>query len=155
SRALRGHGRPADGPVWPSNWAYALNLPRFQYQPQLVSQPASLRTFTCLFSDPLHEPIALELQRQLHEAGVNINLEQLPVDQALPRVQSGDFDAFLADAINGPSLLRPYWFWHSNGPFNWGHFSSAAVDAALDSIRHAPNDDAYKAGVAAFQRAIV
>jgi hypothetical protein len=29
------------------------------------------------------------------------------------------------------------------------------VDAALDAIRHAPNDDAYKAGVAAFQKAIV
>jgi ABC-type transport system substrate-binding protein len=52
-------------------------------------------------------------------------------------------------------LARPYVFWHSGGPFNWGHFSSKAVDAALDSIRHAADDAAYKAGVAAFQRAIV
>ncbi len=28
------------------------------------------------------------------------------------------------------------------------------MDAALDSIRHAADDDAYRAGVAAFQRAL-
>jgi ABC-type transport system substrate-binding protein len=52
-------------------------------------------------------------------------------------------------------MVRPYWFWHTDGPYNWGKFSSVPVDTALDSIRHAPDDAAYKAGVAAFQRAIV
>ena len=61
----------------------------------------------------------------------------------------------LTEAISGPSLVRPYLFWHSNGPFNYGHFDSGAVDAALDTIRHAADDDAYRQGVAAFQRAIV
>jgi ABC-type transport system substrate-binding protein len=70
-------------------------------------------------------------------------------------MQAGDFDAVLADARNGPNLLRAYQFWHSGGPNNYGHFSSPAVDAALDAIRHAPDDAAYKAGVSAFQRAIV
>jgi ABC-type transport system substrate-binding protein len=70
-------------------------------------------------------------------------------------MQAGDFDVAIADAVSGPSLLWPYQFWHSGSPNNWGHFSSPAVDAALDSIRHAPDDAAYKAGVAAFQRAII
>jgi ABC-type transport system substrate-binding protein len=61
----------------------------------------------------------------------------------------------MADALMGPNLLRPYVFWHSSSPNNWAKYSSAAVDDALDKVRHAANDDEYRAGVSAFQRAIV
>jgi ABC-type transport system substrate-binding protein len=108
-----------------------------------------------LYADPSHERIALVLQRQLQEVGVEVVLEEAPVDKALARVNAGDFDAFLADAVNAPTLVRPYLFWHSGGTYNWGHFSSPAVDAALDHVRHAQDDTEYRAGVAAFQRAIV
>jgi ABC-type transport system substrate-binding protein len=73
----------------------------------------------------------------------------------MARVQAGDFDAWLADAGTGPTLLRTYNFWHSGGAYNWGHYSNREVDRTLDSIRHAATDDEYKAGVAAFQRAVV
>jgi ABC-type transport system substrate-binding protein len=82
-------------------------------------------------------------------------LELTTLDKLYQRIQAGDFDAVLADARNGPSLLKPYQFWHSGSPNNYGHFSSPAVDAALDSIRHASDDAEYKDGVAAFQRAII
>ena len=36
-----------------------------------------------------------------------------------------------------------------------GKYASPATDAALDRIRAASNDEDYKAGVAAFQKAIV
>jgi ABC-type transport system substrate-binding protein len=62
---------------------------------------------------------------------------------------------FLADYVQGPNLYRPYLFWHSGSPYNWGGYSDKAVDEALDAIRHATNDETYKAGVAAFQRAMV
>ena len=52
-------------------------------------------------------------------------------------------------------MVRPALWWHSRGPLNCGGYSSAAVDAALESINRAPDDAAYRAGVAAFQRAIV
>jgi hypothetical protein len=37
---------------------------------------------------------------------------------------------------------------------NWGHYRSSAADSGLDTIRHARNDETYRQGVAAFQRAI-
>jgi len=84
-----------------------------------------------------------------------VDLQAVPVDRAMARVQAGDFDAWLAPTAIGPTLVRPYMFWHSSGPLNWGHYSNPEVDSSLDSIRHAASDDEYKAGVAAFQRAIV
>ena len=61
----------------------------------------------------------------------------------------------LAPTLMGPNLLRPYQFWYTGTPNNWGHYSSPAVDEALDRVRHAANDDEYRAGVAAFQRAMI
>jgi ABC-type transport system substrate-binding protein len=84
-----------------------------------------------------------------------MDLEYAESEGAMARLQSGNFDAYLADAASGPTLLRPYLFWHSRGPNNWGKYSSPAVDAAFDQIRASANDAEYKAGVAAFQHAIV
>lgn len=155
TQALKGHARPADGSVWPDHWAYDPTLPRFRYQPSAISDTTAGLRFTCLYSDPSYERMALVLQRQLQAIGVDITLELVPIDQVFGRLQTGDFDAVLADMGLGPTLLRPYLFWHSQGPYNWGGFANSRVDSALDGIRHAPDDAAYKAGVAAFQRAIV
>jgi peptide/nickel transport system substrate-binding protein len=149
---LKGHGIAAVGPVSPNHWAYSTELPSFHYEPRLVK---SARRLTCLFADASLERLALEMQRQLQAVEINVDLELVTLDKLFQRIQAGDFDVVLADAFSGPTLLHPYLFWHSGSPNNYGHFSSPAVDAALDSIRHAPDDTAYKAGVAAFQRAII
>jgi ABC-type oligopeptide transport system substrate-binding subunit len=65
-----------------------------------------------------------------------------------------DFDAVLFEVVSGPSLFRPFLWWHS-GAANPAGFSSAAVDAALDRIQHAASDDEYRASVLAFQRATI
>ena len=152
---LAGHGSPAEGPVWPHHWAYSANLPRFQYSPHVRDDRSPARRLKCLFVDPSHERLALAVQRQLQAIGVQLDLEMLPGSQVLSRLQSADFDAILADFVQGPNLVRPYLFWHSGGPFNWGRYADTEVDGALDAIRHAADDDAYRSGVAAFQRAIV
>jgi ABC-type transport system substrate-binding protein len=149
---LKGHGAAADGPVWPHHWAYGTEPPSFHYEPRTVKP---LRHLKLLFPDESLERLALEVQRHLRAVDVYLDLELTTLDKYYQRIQAGDFDVALADARTGPNLLQPYQFWHSGSPNNWGHFSSPAVDAALDAIRHAPDDDAYKAGVAAFQRAIV
>ena len=59
------------------------------------------------------------------------------------------------DSISGPSLFRSYQRWHSGGPFNPKPLDSPLIDAALDRVRHAASDDEYRAGVTAFQQAIV
>lgn len=152
SEGLSGHGRPADSPVWPWHWAYDAALPTFAYRPVPLKKPLVL---TCLFADPSLERLAVTAQKQLRAIGVELKLEFLPLDDWYARVQAGDFEVVLADANGGPTLFRAYRFWHSGGPFNWGKFSSPKVDAALDGIRHAPDDAAYKSAVADFQRAMV
>jgi peptide/nickel transport system substrate-binding protein len=149
---LKGHGTPAVGPVWPHHWAYSTHLPSFQYEPRALKSGHRL---TLLFPDASLERLALELQRQLKAIEIDLDLELTTLDRFYQRTQTGDFDVALTDARTGPNLLQPYLFWHSGSPLNWGHFSSPAVDAALDSIRHAPDDAAYTDGVAAFQRAII
>jgi peptide/nickel transport system substrate-binding protein len=155
AEALKGHGKPADGPVWPQHWAYDPQLPRFSYQPKALTDASRRAAFKCLYFEPSHERTALVVQQQLQAIGVSIDLEYVPFNQVFERLQAGDFEAYLADAAMGPTLIRPYWFWRSGSPFNWGRFSSQKVDDALDTIRGATSDDEYRAGVAAFQKAII
>jgi peptide/nickel transport system substrate-binding protein len=152
---LRGHGAPALGAVWPHHWAHAADLPQFSYRPRPLTSELARRHLKILFGEKSLERLALVIQRQLQAINVETELELVPGEQVVPRLQAGDFDAVLSDYIQGPNLVRPYLFWHSGAPYNFGHYSNSQVDAALDAIRHAADDSAYKAGVTAFQRAIV
>ena len=49
--AFRGHGMPAEGPVWPRHWAYSADLPRFGFRPKPVLAHGRL-SLKCLFVDP-------------------------------------------------------------------------------------------------------
>jgi ABC-type transport system substrate-binding protein len=153
--ALDGHGTAADGPIPPRHWAGDPNAPRFTYAPRPIATGSQRIRSTCIFGERSLERLALTVQRQLQSVGLDLDLEFVDVDPFLSRLQSGDFDCAVGAVISGPSLVRPYWVWHSGGPFNWGKFESRNVDIALDSIRHAANDEEYKAGVAAFQRAVI
>jgi len=154
--ALNGYGTPAVSPVWPLNWAYDATAPHFTYAPEVVSsEPPGRPHFTVLYTEPSHERLALMLQRQLRAVGVEIAFERAALDEAFARVSSGNFDAWLVDANGGPTMVRAYWFWYSGENFNYGKFSSAQVDRALDAVRLAPDDASYRAAVAAFQRALV
>lgn len=148
------HATPAVGPVSANHWAYDSKLPTFKYEPKLVNVGKRIR-IACLFADSSLEELALTIERQFEAIGVDLELELLPLDQWLDKVTAGDFDAYLADAALGPSIMRSYRLWHSGEQFNWGQFNSKQVDAALDAIRDASNDADYREGVAAFQRAII
>jgi peptide/nickel transport system substrate-binding protein len=152
--AFRGHATPAQGPVWPQHWAYSADFPRFGFRPKSLPPPAHFR-LKCLFADQSHERLALLVQRQLRAIGVELDLEMVSAGEIATRAEKGDFDAFLVDFREGPNLARPYLNWHTGAPNNYGHYSNARVDAALDSVRHATDDGAYRAGVAAFQRAMI
>jgi hypothetical protein len=56
------------------------------------------------------------------------------------------------EAISGPTLFRPYVFWHSTGFLNWGHFGTATTDAALDRVRNAQSEPLYRDAVAGLQQ---
>ena len=150
---FQGHAVVADGPVWPSHWARDASQPGLKYAPRPISgKVADLR---CVFAEASLERLVLALQSQLSAVGVHLVPQLTSVDEFYRRAEIGDFDLLLADTVHGPSPLRAYWFWHTDGPLNWGRFTSPQVDAALDAIRHARDEVAYKSGVAAFQQAIV
>jgi len=151
--ALGGHGSPAEGPVWPRQWAYSPSFPTFHRDPAMTLAPLPRRRLTLLFGEPSLERLALAVQRQLQALQVDVELESVSDLEA--RLRSGRFDAVLSDYRQGPNLVRPYLYWHSGGPLNFGRYANAQVDAALDGVRHATSDAAYAAGVAAFQRAVI
>ncbi len=152
--ALRGHGVVADGPVSPLHWAYDRAAPRFAFAPEAIAGLGRLR-LECLFADASHERMALVLQSALNAIGVDLEPRLVSGEELFKRAEAGDFDTIFADLANGPTMARANLFWHSGSPLNYGGFSSAEVDSALDTIRHAADDDEYKRGVAAFQRAMV
>jgi ABC-type transport system substrate-binding protein len=95
------------------------------------------------------------IKRQLQAVGVEMILVERSVAEMVDAMRAGDFDALLAAAISGPSLLRPYDWWHSKGARNSGKYANATVDTALDAVRHAQSDNEYRKGVEAFQRGIL
>jgi peptide/nickel transport system substrate-binding protein len=149
---FQGHATPADGPVWPFHWAYDAESPRFRYDPKPLNAP--LR-FTCLFVEPSHERLGLVLQRQLQEIGVEMTLQELPVDEVGDRVAKQDFDAILVDVGAAPTLHRAFLFWYSGSPYNYAKSSSNRIDAALDGIRRSADDTEYRQMVGAFQQAMI
>ena len=153
--ALSGHGIPSSGPIWPHHWALGAQLEKFSFDPaksEKVLGPLQLH-FTCLVP-PDYERLALTVKRQLQAVNVNMEVSEMPPDRILDAMQRGEFDTVLFDVASGPSLFRPYRWWHS-GTDSPAGFSSHGVDAALDQIRHSTSDDEYRAGVSAFQHATI
>jgi ABC-type transport system substrate-binding protein len=100
-----------------------------------------------------YERLALVVKRQLQAVGVTMDVKEVRPDEIYAAMARRDFDAVLFEVVSGPSIFRPFRWWYS-GPKSQAGFSSAAVDAALDRVRHATSDDDYRAGVASFQHAI-
>jgi peptide/nickel transport system substrate-binding protein len=161
--AMNGRGRPAVGPLLPEHWAYSTSTPPFEFNPTAVRSQldeAGLRvqpstggrmpsrfTFTCLlYGDSRFEKLAVLIQKQLADVGVEMRLVPLPLRQLGERVEKGDFDAFLME-LAGRSLGWVYDFWHSQ---DTRHFNSGyrSADAVLDRIKAAGTDEDVRQGVA-------
>jgi hypothetical protein len=82
-------------------------------------------------------------------------IEEATRDQIVQRAGKREFEAAIIDVVSGPTLMRPYLLWHSKAPLNWGEFGNATVDAALDAVRHARNEESYRTAVAGVQRAFM
>ncbi len=155
--ALRGHGVPSTGPVPPKHWAFDSSAPRVRFEPALARNlPARHLSFTCLIpADSVYERIALAVKQQLEAAGVDMQVKEATQQELLNATRDGNFEAVLVDPVGGPSLFRAYRQFYSKVPFIPKPRSSPLIDAALDRIRHAASDDQYRAGVTAFQQAVV
>ena len=154
---MSGHGSVADGPLWPSNWAYAPPAAPFIYDPDAAQglleaagvhrratpqSPVPVRlSFSCMVlgNDSRFERIAVLAQKELAEIGIEMRLVPLPFEEFLERAKAGDFDSFLIE-LAGRSLGSMYDFWrsHPDKLFNSGYRSA---DAALDRLKAAGSDE--------------
>jgi peptide/nickel transport system substrate-binding protein len=164
--ALNGHGIASSGPIWPQNYGFRADLPKFEMDRRAAAAAFSRGTqssnragsfhFTCLVPpDAVYERLALVLKQQLGAVGVDMSVEEAPMDRVFDAMKNRRFEAALIEGISAPTLLRPYQLWHSKGTFNPGGLGNATVDAAFDRVRHAATDKEYEQAVAGVQQAFM
>jgi peptide/nickel transport system substrate-binding protein len=156
--ALNSYGVPSTGPLWPRNWAVSADPPRFHFDPLTATKllHGEHLKFSCLIPpDAPYERLALEIKRQLAAVGIEMTPEEVPYDTLSERASRRDYEALLIELISGPTLVRPYLVWHSNGPFNWGRFGNPTIDASFERARHAASDDEVRAAAGSIQQAFV
>jgi glutathione transport system substrate-binding protein len=133
-RRLQGQAIPATSPIWPRHWAYDSGVPSYGFDPGLAmdlldqaglspgaararaGQPEHMRLrFTCLIPSNfgVWEEVALELQRQLYDVGVDMQFDVVSFAEYDRRMRAGEFETVFTDLISGPALSRPYIFWAS------------------------------------------
>jgi peptide/nickel transport system substrate-binding protein len=165
--ALNGQGVIAQGPIWPSHWAYSATPQTYGHNPEAAilrleaagvkmstgkqsgQMPTRLR-FTCLtIPDARYEKLAVILQKQLYEVGIDMEIEVMPLSALVARIESGSFDAFLAERTSGRSLSWTYTTFHSKYRMIPGY---TAADIVLEHLRSAANENETRAAVVELQR---
>ena len=94
------------------------------------------------------ERIALLLQKQLSEIGVDMEIETVSIDELGARSKTGNYDAILAERISGRSLFWTYYVFHSSklgAPYK-------AADSALDQLRLSSDEATIRADVGDLQQ---
>jgi peptide/nickel transport system substrate-binding protein len=171
---MHGQGKVADDPLWPSHWAYNPGASRHTYNPESARRrleaaglpvkpgaapgaPASRFRIGCVVwsGDPQFERIALLLQRQLAEIGVELSLELADQNTLVARVGKGNFDTYLFQQASGRSFHWLYRFWHSPAAGTRVEFQDSGyrgVDEILERLRTARGDAEIRAGVSDLRR---
>ena len=161
SSVLRGRAAVADDPVWPLFWAYPKVSDHYAYDPAkarellnragVVKAGAKKLRFRCLFygEDPQFERIALLVQRQLSEVGVELDLQPESMDQMQSKLASGQSDSFLMMFTSGRALEWTYRFWRSPraGEQVLQATGYVGADDVLDQLRSSYTDAEVREGV--------
>ena len=173
NNVLHGNGTPATTPIWPKHWAYdptvelsfdrheaarLLDWARLPVRPSTdPSRPPSRLRFTCILPTgfSIYERVALELQHQLFEIGIDVQFEVLPVDVYNRRTRTGDFEATFVDMISAPSLGRPYLFWRSareGRGYNVFGYENPEAEELFQALRASTTDLSVRSATHRLQR---
>jgi peptide/nickel transport system substrate-binding protein len=178
ARAFGGRGVPASGHVWPRFWAFDTTVQPAAHDPararRLLDEagmtmaaaglaagegghaPSRFRLTALLPADyPLLERLALVVQKELADVGVDLALEPVAPVELQQRLADGRFEAYINEMAAGQGMNWPYWFWHSAPGDVWVRSGYTGADATLDRLAVARTDDELRAAVAAFQRVLV
>jgi peptide/nickel transport system substrate-binding protein len=153
----------AIGPFWPGHWAYDTSVHAAGFDPHEAQRalddagyplrasdsperpPARLR-FNCLIPQGFaaFEDIALSVQKQLYDIGVDMQIESVPVNVFNQRAGAGDFQALISDMVSGPTLNRPYIWWRSDrgskSPYSVFGFDNPTAEKTFQQLFSANNE---------------
>jgi peptide/nickel transport system substrate-binding protein len=174
---LDDHATPSTGPLWPQHWAYDGSVTPYGFNPSLATsllEEAGLRArpsaagsalnarlrFTCLIpaNFTILERLALEMQKQLYNVGVDMQFEVIPPAAYGPRLEAGDFDAALIDMNSGPTLGRPYVFWRSAKTFkglNYFGYENAEAERLFEVMRDSTNEAVVRSATSRLQQVLL
>ena len=150
----------ADGPIWPLHWAFRPPEARYGFAPERAAErleragfrlrapasadaPRSRFTIRCLFwsEDAQYERIALMIERQLFDIGIDVTLEPVTLQQLRTRVAEGDFDTFLIRTNASRALDITYRFWRSAGEAPMQRSGYTGADELLDALQRSTSDE--------------
>jgi peptide/nickel transport system substrate-binding protein len=171
---LQDRGTPSTGPLWPRYWAYDTTVAPFGFEPDRAtsllesagytsgrfsgngeSAPARLR-FTCLLPAgySVLERVALEVQKDLYNIGVDMQFQVVPFREFDTLVREGHFEAALIDLISGPTPSRAYIFWqspHHHRGFNIFGYENAEARRLFEILRTETNEGAVRSATRRLQ----
>jgi ABC-type transport system substrate-binding protein len=167
NQALNRQGTVAEGPIWPFHWAYSTAQKTYTHNTEAATlrlDSAGLRMkkagapgqmpsrfrIRCLTlaKDARYERIALILQKQLYEIGVDMEIEVLPGKELIGRLNSGAFDMLLVERTSGRSLAWTYLTFHSSqNPSGY-----KAADKVLEQLRRTTGDAGVRTAVSDLQQ---
>ncbi len=177
-KVLRGAGEASSGPLYPKYWAYDSTQAPYQYNPAAAAalldaagyplpksasadRPRARFRFTCLIPQDfaVWERVALEIQRDLFNIGVDMQLRALPFRTEFnPMVEAGQFEAALLDMISGPTPGRAYMWWRSartfKGRYNLFGYENPEAERLFDTVLHSTNEAATRSAVSRLQRVL-
>jgi peptide/nickel transport system substrate-binding protein len=175
-KVLQGHAQPSTGPLWPKHWAYNKSLAPYRFDPGLAAsllnsaglradktsgRPGARFRFTCLIPEDFSviERVALEVQKQLYDVGIDMQFEVIPIKEFTDRVQQGRFDAMLIDMVSGPTVGRSYMFWRSAakypGGLNTFGYENANAEELFDVLRASTNEIAIQSAFSRMQEVLL
>jgi peptide/nickel transport system substrate-binding protein len=175
-KVFQGHGQASTGPLWPRHWAYNGSIAAYRFDPGLAvsllnsaglsadkrsgGRRARFR-FTCLIPENFSviERVALEVQKQLYDVGIDMQFEVIPIKDFNARIRQGKFEAILIDVISGPSVGRSYMFWRSARRFQGGlnvfGYENAEAERLFDVLRTSTNEVAVQSAFTRFQEVLL
>lgn len=174
---LHGAGSPASGPLWPEYWAADASVPPYPFDPGQAGSildeagyplvpsnggtPAARFRFTCLIPENFSvlERIALHVQKNLFNIGVDVRFEVVPLEEFARRMGTNQFEAALLDMISGPTPGRAYIFWASarqfKGAYNIFGYENAESERLFRTIRTTRNEAAVRSATRRLQRVLL
>ena len=145
------NGIPSNGPITPSFWAYSEEIKPISYSKDGIkllekvlkkdnikgylynNKPFILNIITDK-NDAMLVKVAREVSNQLKNAGINVNLKELPSDSLILKLFSKDYDLYILSwQINED--FNPLPFWSSvkeTGRFNFVEYRNPKVDSIVN-----------------------